>query len=285
MTRIRRHLAQSAGLMLVIMVSVTTGALSGPSRAAAACPSGQPTFLGGPIQGYPDNRALNAMIGVDMKDSANRQIDVNGRLRGDADASFCGGYSWCERTNTTLSAAGSTDPALDRTWGRCVTGNAVRAFIEVYPQSEQLRTSKIRYGAAAHYYQPITPRATNSVGLRLPATHEAAGGNTGGVHGYMTYQGHRVPPENITVIRAFTHGRGPECGVEGFSAAADELWYSTSSDSTWYKIGYLAGGRCGAATQKYTLTWSCNCGGAKRTVSRHVDISQGRYHRVDVSFG
>lgn len=285
MTRLRRLAAHSAGLLLVIVVSVATGALTGPARAAAACPSGQPTSIGGTLHGYPDNRSLNAMIGVDMKDSQGRQVDVNGRLRGDPLAAFCGGYSWCERTNTDLGPEGSGDQTLDQSWGRCVAGSVVQAFIEIYPQDQSLHTNKSRYGAAANYYQPITRGADNQIGLRLPATWEAAAGNTGGVHGYLTYQGHRIPPENITRVRAFTHGRGPECGVEGFSAAPDELGFSASLDATWYEVGFLAAGRCGAATQRYTLSWDCMCGGVKRTQSRIVDVAKGAYPRVDISFG
>ncbi|HZM80720.1 MAG TPA: hypothetical protein VFC19_33775 [Candidatus Limnocylindrales bacterium] len=278
-------LAHSAGLMLVIVVSVVTGALSGPARAVAACPSGQPTFLGGTLHGWPDDRALNALIGVDQKDSAGRKVDAMGVPCGQAGSACCGGYSWCDTTNPDIPPEGSDDPALDRSWGRCVAANVVQAFIEVYPKNQAGVTTKTRYGAAAHYYQPITPRATHNIGLRLPVTFEAGDGNTGGVHGYLTYLGHRIPPENITRVRAFTHGRGPECGVEGFSAAADELGYSASLDATWYEVGFLAAGRCGAATQTYTLYWDCVCGGVKRTQSRVVDVAKGAYPRVDISFG
>jgi hypothetical protein len=285
MAKLRRCLAHSAGLMLVIVVSVMTGALSGPGRAAAACPSGQPTFLGGHIYGYPDNRSLNALIGVDQQDSSGRKIDAFGVPCGQAGSQCCGGYSWCDRTNPDIAPEGSDDQTLDRTWGRCVSGNVVQAFIEIYPKDQAGVTNKTRYGAAAHYYQPVSRGATYDVVLRLPATWEAAGGNTGGVHGYLTYLGHRIPPENITRVRAFTHGRGPECGVEGFSAAADELGYSGSLDATWYEVAFLAAGRCGATTQTYTLYWDCLCGGVKRTQSRVVDVAKGVYPRVDISFG
>lgn len=285
MNTLRRWLAHSAGLILVIVVSVTAGALSGPGRAAAACPSGQPTFLGGTIQGWPDDRALNALIGVDQQDSAGRRVDAFGVPCDQAGSACCGGYSWCESTNPDIAPEGSPDPALDRDWGRCVAASVVQVFIEVYPKNQAGVTTKTRYGAAAHYYQPITPRAVHNIGLRLPVTFEADNGNTGGVHGYLTYLGHRIPLANITRVRAFTHGRGPECGVEGFSAAADELGLSGTLDATWYEIGFLSAGRCGAATQTYTLYWDCVCGGVKRTQSRVVNVAKGVYPRVDVSFG
>lgn len=281
-----RRMVRALGLAAIAMLAVITGVVAGPAaRAAAGCPTGQPTFLGGQLYGYPDNRSLNALVGVDQHDSAGRKIDPFGVPCGAANSQCCGGYSWCDRTNPTIPAEGSTDQTLDRAWGRCVSAAVVEAFIEIYPRNEAGVTTKTRYGAAAHYYQPVTPGASNDVGLRLPATFEAAGGNTGGVHGYLTYQGHRIPPENVTRVRAFTHGRGPECGVEGFSAAADELGYSNSLDATWYEVGFLAGGRCGAATQTYTLYWDCVCGGITRTQSRVVDVSKGNYPRVDVSFG
>jgi hypothetical protein len=271
-------------LALVVAVAVSAGVVIGPSRAVAACPAGQPTFVGGQIYGWPDNRSLNTLIGVDQRDAAGRQVDPFGVPCGAANSQCCAGYSWCERTNPDIAAEGSTDQTLDRSWGRCVAGNVVEAFIEIYPRNQSGVTTKTRYGAAAHYFQPITRGATHDIALRLPATYEAAGGNTGGVHGYLTYGGHRIPPQNITRVRAFTHGRGPECGVEGFSAAEDELGYSGSLDATWYEIGFLAAGRCGAATQTYTVYVDCLCGGATRTQSRVLDIANGRYPRVDIEF-
>jgi hypothetical protein len=143
----------------------------------------------------------------------------------------------------------------------------------------------VRYGEASHYYQPITVGRDNQVGLRLPLRYEL-GGNTGYVNGYLTHGGHRIDPSLITRVRAFSHGRGPDCGVEGLAASADQLGYSASLDATYYRIDALAGGRCGASSQGYTLYIDCKCGtnGAVITQSRAIAISQAAGIRVDIGF-
>jgi len=281
---VRQRLIRVAGVGLMVVVAAAVSAR--PAIAVApGCDSNHPTFIGGRIYGYPDERSLNALIGFDLLDSSNRKVDLNG-LPCAAGGSCPSGYSAVEHINPTLPPEGSTDTTLDRTWGRCASSRITNGFFEIYPKNESGVTTKTRYGAAAHYFQPIVAGTAYDILLRLPVTFEAAGGNTGMANGYITYQGHRVPPENITRVRAFTLARGPECGVEGFSASADELAYSASLDATYYRIAYLAGGRCGADSQRYELHFDCSnfCGQAKKTIKRQVDISRGSRLRVDIPF-
>jgi hypothetical protein len=270
------------GLATLVTALVVTMVLPAGSAWAVApgCTAARPTFIGGPIYGYPDNRSLNALIGLDLQDSSNRKVNLDGAPISTA------GYSVVDRVNPGIPPEGSDDTTLDRTWGFCASAKVTEGFFEIYPKNQQGVTTKTRYGAAAHYRQPIVAGTAYSILLRLPLTWEAGGGNTGLVNGYITYQGHRVPPENITRVRAFTQASGPECGVEGFSASADALAYSQSLDATYYRIAYLAGGRCGATGQRYTLHFDCTtfCGATKRTVTREVDISQGEGDRVDIPF-
>jgi len=259
---------------------------------APGCDSARPTRIGGGIYGYPDNRAVNAMIGVDAK-AGGVQVDRDGRPRSDPEADFCGGYSWCIRVNPDVGPEGTTDPSAVRVWGTggdgCASAKIDQVFIEIYPQVQhapgQFRTDFTRYGAAAHYYQPITPGGNNQVLLRLPVRHEQ-GGNTGYVNGYITYQGGPVPdPEDNLVIRAFTHGRGPECGVEGFAASAERLGPSGSGTATYYRTPPLAGGRCGAPSQRYSLQVTCKLlAGSNRRQTKHVDVVMGRGRRIDFAF-
>lgn len=117
----------------------------------------------------------------------------------------------------------------------------------------------------------------NDITLRLPLRDDL-GGNTGLVNGYLTYNGQPIPKADITRTRAFTRGSGPECGVEGFSAGADELGISTSGTKTWYKINWLAGGRCGAATQRYSIQIDCGngfCGAPVVTMQRDIEVADG----------
>lgn len=206
------------------------------------------------------------------------------------------GYSWTVRVNSSLPPDGSTDPGARRDWNDpvngCVSSRVTQVFLEIYPKNSAGVTDFVRYGEASHYYQPITVGADNQILLRLPATWEAAGGNTGWVNGYITYRGGlpvgfdpNNPSATVSRVRAFTHGRGPECGVEGFSASATALAKSQSMAAIYYKISYLAGGRCGTASQRYTIYVDCRCDGVHTaTLAREVDIVTGTGKRVDLPF-
>ena len=281
---VKQRLIHVAGVGLMVVLATAVSAR--PALAVApGCDSNHPTFIGGPIYGYPDGRTLNALIGLDLVDSSNRKVDLNG-VPCAAGGSCPSGYSAVEHINPDLPPEGSTDTTLDRAWGRCASSKITTGFFEIYPKNESGVTTKTRYGAAAHYRQPIIAGTAYNILLRLPVTFEAAGGNTGMVNGYITYNGHKVPPENITRGRAFTLASGPECGIEGFSASADVKTYSASLDATYYRVAYLAGGRCGADSQRYELQIDCSsfCGQAKRTIERQIDISQGSGVRVDIPF-
>jgi len=271
-----RVLAGAAGIVLLGVTALSVRAEA--AAVAPGCTAAQPTKLGGQIFGYPDNRALDAIIGVETKDAAGNTVDLTG-------APHAQGYTYIQRVNPDLPATGS-DTGGTKAWGGvCMSAKIVETFIEMYPKGPDGVTDKSRYGEGAHYYQPITVGADNEVGLRLPLRHEL-GGNTGYVNGYLTHGGHRIDPALITRVRAFTQGRGPECGVEGLAASADQLGYSASLDATYYRIDALAGGRCGAATQRYTLYLDCKCGanGATITQSRVVDVADGGGLRVDIAF-
>lgn len=273
-----RLLAGATGVLMTFAMSTTIVRPAQAATVAPGCTATQPTRLGGQIYGYPDNRFLDSIIGVQTTDSAGNTVDLTG-------APHAPGYTYIQRVNPTLPATGSDTDGTKIWGGICMSSKIVETFIELYPKDTTGVTDKSRYGEAAHYYQPITVGADNEIGLRLPLRHEL-GGNTGYINGYLTHGGHRIDPSLITRVRAFTHGRGPECGVEGLAASADELGYSASLDATFYKIDALAGGRCGAATQTYTIYLDCKCGtgGAVITQSRVVDVADGSGIRVDIAF-
>jgi hypothetical protein len=262
-----------------------------PTVVAPGCDSAHPTRIGGEIYGYPDRRAVNALVAVDAK-ADGVQVDRHGRRRDDPRGDFCGGYSWCIRLNPDVGPEGATDPAAVREWGTgddgCVSAKIDEVFIEVYPQvkdeSGGFHTDFTRYGAASHYRQPITPGRDNRVLLRLPVRYEL-GGNTGYVNGYVTYRGGPVPdPERNLVIRAFTLGRGPECGVEGFAASAERLQQSRSGTATYYRTPPLAAGRCGAASQRYSIQVTCKLLPGPNRQVKHVDVAKGSRKRIDFAF-
>ncbi len=264
-----------------------------PAPAAAAiapgCTAKQPTFVGGTLVGYPDGRALDAHVGVSVG-----YHDAAGQLHvvmpdGSPNPSTQGDYSWVDRLNPTVDATGTDDPAAQRTWGMCVWGGVTVFYAEVYPKAPgdplTQQTDKSRYGSAAYYEGPVTAGDQLDVLLRLPVTWQAAAGNTGGVQGYITYHGAYVPAANVSAIRAFP-GSGVPCGVEGYSAAADVLASPANPDRTYYRVDFLAGGRCGATTQDYQFQFTCVsvCGADSRTVAKLISITQAQRPRVDVAF-
>ena len=263
-----------------------------PAAAAIApgCTAARPTFVGGTIVGYPDGRALNVHIGVSVgyRDATGRLIVV-APDGGPADPTLAN-YSWIDYLNQFVPATGTTDPAADRTWGMCVAANVRVFYAEAYPKAPgpdllTQRTDKSRYGAAAYYAGTVTPGTRLNVGLREPVTWQAEAGNTGGLQGYITYQGRPVPVANVARIRAFP-GPGAPCGVEGFSAAADQLQGSADGLRTYYKMDYLAGGRCGATYQAYNFQVTCTavCGAATRVFVRAIKVTKAKWPRFDVTF-
>ena len=221
---------------------------------------------------------------------ADGRVDVAGRPAGTR-------YSVVDNVNPQRTAANAAEH-VDRSWGApggpgvlCFTTNPriAQAYVEVYPRrpldadgdgtAERWVTDRSRHGAAAHYRQPVPPGAAmTGVALALPRNTRS---QTGSVAGAVTYRGRPVPVAapgcgragapactGVTAVRAFPLAtRGPDCGVEGFSASADVL--QAAPGRTAYAVHALAGGRCGAASQAYSIRITCVrwCGGAVRTVS------------------
>jgi hypothetical protein len=270
------------------------GLLQSPSAATVApgCTSPRSTFIGGTLVGYPDGRALDAHVGVSAG-----YLDAAGRFHAvlpDGSPSPTGNadYSWIDKLNPTVPAEGTTDPAATRTWGQCVWAGVTDFYIEVYPKDPQdpdpavpQKTDKARFGSTAYYSGKVTAGQTVNVALRAPVTWQAGAGNTGGLQGYVTYRGRAVPAAAITRVRAFP-GPGAACGVEGYSAAADQLTSSADGQRTFYRLDYLAGGQCGAANQSYSLQITCHlvCGATDRTFTRRIAVAKAKWPRLDVAF-
>jgi hypothetical protein len=251
---------------------------------ASGCTTAKPTWVGGHFWGS-DGRAINAHIGVGLKDKNGIDVLEDGSPRGPGE-----GYSFIERLNPTVPATGTTDPSAVRVWGRCVAANVTRAFIEIYPKrpaSDPLTapTDYSRYGLGSYYFLRVTVGARLDVLLRTPLIYQL-GGNTGGVQGYITRGGRPVPPEYITRVRAFTTQPGATCGVEGMAAIANKL-LTGPSGRTYYLVDFLAAGQCGVAYQTYNLRVTCGppaCGSVPVLVIKKINVVRGRWPRVDVAF-
>ena len=276
-------------ILLTVIAATSLLAPLAPTPAVAAapgCTAARPTSIGGAIYGYPDNRSVNVLIGIDLQDANRKKVDRDGAV------STSGTYLYRERINAGISADGSDDKSLTRTWGDpsttgvfCVSSKVKYAYMEVYPQNSSNVTTKTRYGAAAHHAQVLTAGAKHDIALRTPLRRDFPGGITGYLNGYLSYQGKAVEPSQITRARVFPRRAGSECGIEGFTANADQLTKSSSRPATYYRLDHLAGGRCGQATQLYNVFLDCTCGGVKRTVVKIVEIASGKGTGLNVSFG
>jgi hypothetical protein len=255
---------------------------------APGCDSAHPTRICGEIYGYPDRRAVNAIIGVEAKANG-KPVDRHGRPLQRP------GYSWSIRVNPQVGPEGTTDPSAQRLWGLgeegCVSAKIDQVFIEIYPQVQDepghVQTDWTRYGGASHYYQPIRPGRRNWVLLRLPVRNDQdeRHGNTGYVDGLITFRGRPVPdPKDNLVIRAWSHGRGPECGVKGFAASAEILRPNRQGTATYYRTPPLAAGRCGAVSQRYSIQITCKLLSGANRKTQHAEITKGRHRTRSFKF-
>lgn len=306
--------------LLLLAVLLLAGLVPSPAGASTGCGAGR-TGLGGSLSGTPDGDALGASVNVELTDGiASRAYDVFTDGRVDTAGRPAGQrYSFIDNVNPELRrrSFGSRHAQLDRTWGapsaaglHCFTTNPRigQAFVEVYPRrpvdddgngtTDRRVTDRSRHGGAAHYRQPVRAGEDTVVELRLPARSA-----TGFVHGYVTYQGRAVPVaapgcgsggrpacSGITTVRVFPYGSGPDCGVEGFSASADGL-DPTAAQGTYFRVDAIAGGRCGAPDQLYSLRVSCAsacgpnpAGGPVRVLGDDVRVRTGAGTQSDVRF-
>lgn len=279
-------------LLLAGLLALAAGLLPATPAgvAAAGCPAGRPTFLGGTFRGS-DGRAINAHIGIGLKDSGGTDLLPDGSPRPPGE-----GYGLIQRFNPSVPPDGTTGAVAPdgtpvvRAWGACVAANVTRAFIEVYPKRPAddpltAPTDYSRYGLGSYYFLKVTAGARLDVLLRVPLVYQR-GGNTGGVQGYVTKGGHPLPPAAISRVRAFTRQPGSACGVEGMAAVANRL-LTGAGGRTYYLVDYLAAGQCGAPYQAYTLRVTCAapaCGPADVLAKKTVRVVRGRWPRVDVAF-
>lgn len=273
----------------VVLSLIGGGSAHAAKRISPGCPADRSTFIGGDVYGIPDNRAIDAHIGVSVgyKDAAGKLHVV--MPDGSPNPSTAGDYSWVDRINPDVPATGTTDASATRRWGQCVWGGVTVWYAEFYPkapvdadhdQPNQV-TDKSRYGSTAYYSGQVTEGATVDVPLRAPVTFEAdPAGNTGGLQGYITYAGHPIPTTPKPRMRAFP-GPGVTCGVEGYSAAADQI-ATGATGATYYAMRALAGGQCGYPSQNYSFQVSAVIDGVTRSFVRQVSITKGQTPRMDI---
>jgi hypothetical protein len=318
------------GLLVAAVLAATLPLAGGVATAASSVCGPGKTALGGSLAGHPYGEALNASVNVELTDArTERAYDVYTDGRVDTVGHKSGTrYSYVDNVNPEFVRGKPvpTGVVVEKTWGApgrqgvlCFTTNPriAQAFIEIYPRrpvdedgdgtTDRSVTDRSKYGAAAHYRQPVRAGADNTgIVLRLPQNTPAA---VGFLHGFITYRGRAVPAaapgcgtggrpacNGITTVRAFAADiNGPNCGVEGFSASGDGLDPTARGGAaTYYRINALSGGRCGAAAQSYNPLITCvsfcgrnASGGLSRTASPRSSpaVRSGAGTQADFSFG
>jgi len=260
-------LAAALGLPLV-GCGGPSGADESVSESAAAispgCSPALPTRIRGSVVGS-DGRSVDAVLGVDLSNSAGVKVAPDGVPTGSAD------YSATFSFNHDLPATGTAAPNQERDWYLCVSPEVKKAYYELYPKGPS-GTDESRYGETVYQYVDTSVIGDYNVGLRLPLTY-ANGGNTGNVQGYVWCAGR---PVKATTLRAWSDEPGWACGIRSFAASG------ASAEDGYYTIQNLAAGQCWAPAQATRIYVYGECNGAVREVEKFVNIEGGKNPRVDI---
>lgn len=156
-----------------------------PAAHAAPCVGNSRTYYG-TIQGA-DGRVVDTMLGFDIQDRYGRKIDSR---PGSSTwgCPFNGGYSTTLRLNETVAATGSTTGT--KSWKVVVPVNAAKMYVEAYAKGPgHTGTNQTRYGHSLR--SRMTLPYSGTIRMALPVVC-AAGGTTGGIHGWATLRGVRT---------------------------------------------------------------------------------------------
>lgn len=278
--------------LLLLLLGVIASALTmlRPQLAAAAmapgCTADRPTYVGGTIYGYPDGRAVYARMGVVIGDSSGHYYLPDGTPMASAAP-----YSWTQNLNPSVGPDGTTAAVapdgtpVTRQWGQCVTAKATRFWVEA---GTGYRDG--RYAPTAYYNGIVTPGGVVEQALRLQLTYQAAVadgtpalGDTGGVQGYVWHAAtHTYIDASHLSMDAFP-GAGALCGIRGYAPSAP-IGTAANPSRTFYKMGYLVGGQCWAASQSYALWVTCRdvCGAPVKVKIVTIAVVAGHWPRVDI---
>ena len=275
------------GAALVAVTGITVvGAPAASAAVASGCSASRPTSIGGAFTAYGgrfEGWTVDAVVGMDFLNSAGQRVNIDGGAPG-------AGYSIMTYLNRGMAEPGKAtdgrrhwgDPNVDRPL--CISSKITTVYLEVYPHNSKDQTSKIYFGGSSDQNRKIRVGQTNTYDLRLPTNYQY-GGNTGNINGYVSYKGRPISASNL-VFRAWSHDAGTVCGVQGFSASAEQIHTSGDGKSTYYVIPNLAGGQCGQSSQLYREIVTCKnvCGASSVAKTVWVSVSKGKQPRQDIHF-
>jgi hypothetical protein len=207
--------------------------------------------IGGTIDGIggPETRAVNALIGLDLKDASGQTLNRDGTPR------TASGYGIVVNVNTTLPPEGLADSSTATiSWSADVPSNTTAVYLEAYPRDQNGKTNEARYGHAMRHNIPIATSGPIDVHLPLIC---AQGGTTGSIRGTATYQGSPMPLSRVVAwsIDQYDPSLRPTLGWN----------IGTALDDGTYVIPNLASG------QKYQVWTTSTAAEVRKTVGVPVD--------------
>ena len=242
MTR-RSRLLVPFGLVLVVSVVVGGGTASAVDTIT----------IGGAIDSS-DARAVNALIGLDLKDASGQTLNPDGTVR------TASGYGVVVHVNDgsngqpNLPAEGTSDSATATIqWTAQVPANTSAVYLEAYPQAGG-KTNEARYGHAMRHNVPLAGNPPIDVHLPLIC---AQGGATGSIRGTATLGGSPMPLQRVVAwsIDQFDPVTRPTLGWN----------IGTALDDGTFVVPNLASG------QKYQVWTTSTAGEVRKTVGVPVD--------------
>ncbi|MDT7573219.1 MAG: hypothetical protein QOE05_3393 [Actinomycetota bacterium] len=207
--------------------------------------------IGGAIDGIGGGevRAVNALIGLDLKDASGQTLNADGTPR------TASGYGLVVHVNDgsagqpNLPAEGTSDTATATiSWTAQVPSNTSVVYLEAYPQAAG-KTNESRYGHAMRHNVPIADGAPIDVHLPLVC---AQGGTTGSIRGTATLQGSAMPLQRVVAwsIDPYDAVNRPTLGWN----------IGTANDDGTYVVPNLASG------QKYQVWTTSTANEVRKTV-------------------
>jgi hypothetical protein len=241
MLRRARLLAPLSFVLVLPVLAVGSGPASAVDTVA----------IGGTIDGVggTETRAVNALIGLDLKDSNGQTLNSDGTVR------TASGYGIVVNVNTTLPPEGLSDSSTATiTWRADVPANTTSVYLEAYPRDQNGKTNEARYGHAMRHNVPIANSGPIDVHLPLICSQ---GGTTGSIRGTATLGGSPMPLQRVVAwsIDLFDPVKLPTLGWN----------IGTALDDGTYVVPNLASG------QKYQVWTTSTANEVRKTVGVAVN--------------
>jgi hypothetical protein len=207
--------------------------------------------IGGTIDGIGggETRAVNALIGLDLKDASGQTINRDGTPR------TASGYGIVVNVNTTLPPEGTADTSTATiSWSADVPSNTTNVYLEAYPRDASGKTNEARFGHAMRHNVAIANSGPIDVHLPLVC---AQGGTTGTIRGTATFQGSTMPLQRVVAwsIDPYDPVNRPTLGWN----------VGTALDDGTYVVPNLASG------QKYQVWTTSTANEVRKTVGVAVN--------------